>query len=488
MRITLAALTVVALLTPMTHFSISSVRAQSTASLAPAAAQSVGGGASAAPTAWVDTYRADADHLIAAATADQFAWNRLAELTDTFGPRLSGSKNLQMAIQWAAAKMREDGFDDVRIEPVKVPMWVRGKESLEVVEPGPRPLVMLGLGGSVGTPEAGIEGEPLIVDSFDTLEKQSAQARGRIVVFNVPFTSYGETVRYRTNGASRAAQYGAVAMLVRAVGPTGLRTPHTGMLTYADNQPKIPAAAISAEDAAMLQRMAERGTRVRLRLKMEGRFESDADSANVVGEIRGRERPDEVVVVGGHIDSWDIGTGASDDGTGIISTWEAVRLIKKLNLKPRRTVRVVLWTNEENGVRGGAAYLARYRNDLPRHVMMLEADSGVFSPLSMGFSGGNVARAKVQAIGTLLTKLGIDRIGPSGGGADIGPSVQAGGIPSMALGGDGTRYFTIHHTPADTVDRVDPAELSRASAAIAIVTFVVADMPERLEGEKQETH
>src|SRR5262249_50065129 len=265
----------------------------------------------------------------AAATSDQFAWNRLAELSDTFGPRLSGSRNLQMAIQWAAAEMKEDGFDDVRVEPVKVPVWIRGKESLEVLEPGPRPLVMLGLGGSVGTPEAGIEGEPLIVESFDALEKQSAHVRGRIVVFNVPFTSYGETVRYRTNGPSRAAQYGAVAMLVRAVGPMGLRTTHTGMLTYADNQPKIPAAAISAEDASMLQRMAERGTHVRLHLRMEGHYDPDADSANVVGEIRGRERPDEVVVLGGHIDSWDIGGGASDDGTGIISTWEAVRLIKK---------------------------------------------------------------------------------------------------------------------------------------------------------------
>jgi carboxypeptidase Q len=486
MRTTLAALTIVALVTPITSLSTHTVRAQAAGAQAQPA-QAVNGGGAAA-NAWIEPYRANADRLIAAATGDQFGWNRLAELSDTFGPRLSGSKNLQMAIQWAAAKMKEDGFDDVRLEPVKVPVWIRGKESLDVVEPAARPLVMIGLGGSVATPDAGIEAEPLIVESFDALEKQAAQARGRIVVFNVPFTSYGETVRYRSNGASRAAQYGAVAMLVRAVGPTGLRTPHTGMMTYADNQPKIPAAAISAEDASMLQRMAERGTHVRLRLKMEGHFEPDADSANVVGEIRGRERPDEVVVLGGHIDSWDIGGGASDDGTGIISTWEAVRLIKKLNLKPRRTLRVVLWTNEENGVRGGAAYLARYRNDLPKHVMMLEADSGVFSPLSMGFSGGSTARAKVQAIASLLTKLGIDRIGPSGGGADIGPSVQAGGIPSMALGGDGTRYFTIHHTPADTVERVDPSELSRASAAIAIVAYVVADMPDRLEGERQDTH
>jgi carboxypeptidase Q len=482
MRTTVVALTVAALFLPIADLPVRATQTPSHTDNPPASSLSASTGA------WIDGYKADADRIIAAATADQFAWNRLAELSDTFGPRLSGSKNLQLALQWAAAKMKEDGFEDVRIDPVKVPVWIRGKESLEVTEPAPHTLVMLGLGGSVATPENGIEAEPLIVESFDALEKQSAQAKGRIVVFNVPFTSYGETVRYRTNGASRAAQYGAVGMLVRSVGPMGLRTPHTGMLVYADNQPKIPAAAISAEDAAMLQRMVDRGTHVRLRLKMEGRFEADADSGNVIGELRGRERPDEVVVVGGHIDSWDIGGGASDDGTGIISTWDAVRLIKKLNLKPRRTLRVVLWTNEENGVRGGAAYLMKYRNDLPKTVLMLEADSGVFSPMSMGFSGGNTARAKVQAIAALLGKLGIDRIGPSGGGADIGPSVQAGSIPSMALGGESMRYFTIHHTPADTVERIDPVDLSRASAAIAIVAYVVADMPDRLEGEKQDTH
>jgi carboxypeptidase Q len=242
MRTTLAALTLVALVAPLSSLSMPTVRAQAQPAQGPAM-PAAGGNAS---NAWIEPYRADADRLIAAATSDQFGWNRLAELSDTFGPRLSGSKNLQMAIQWAAAKMKEDGFDDVRIEPVKVPVWIRGKESLEVTDPGPRPLVMLGLGGSVATPDAGIEAEPLLVDSFDMLEKQAAQARGRIVVFNVPFTSYGETVRYRTNGASRAAQYGAVAMLVRAVGPVGLRTPHTGMMTYADNQPKIPCAAREA--------------------------------------------------------------------------------------------------------------------------------------------------------------------------------------------------------------------------------------------------
>jgi carboxypeptidase Q len=384
--------------------------------------------------------------------------------------------------------MKKDGLENVHKEPVMVPKWVRGKESLEMIEPGPRPLPILGLGDSVGTPPEGVEGETLVVDSFDALDREAARARGRIVLFNVPFTTYGETVRYRTQGPVRAAQHGAVAMLIRGVGPIGLRTPHTGSLLSGDSaRRRIPGASISAEDSSMLQRLQDRGVKVRLRLKMEARTEGEALSANVVGEIRGRERPEEMVVVGCHLDSWDVGTGASDDGAGCVVTWEALRLMKSLGLKPRRTVRLVLWTNEENGLRGGVAYLARHRSTLSHHVMMLEADMGVFAPISFGFTGSERARAKVQAIASLLTKVGADRVGPSGGGADIGPSVQAGNIPSMALSGDPVRYFQIHHTPADTVDRIDPAELSRASAAIAVMTYIIADMPERLDGVTQET-
>jgi carboxypeptidase Q len=199
-----------------------------------------------------------------------------------------------------------------------------------------------------------------------------------------------------------------------------------------------------------------------------------------VGEIAGREHPHEVVVVGGHFDSWDVGTGASDDGGGCIVTWEALRLMKKLNLRPRRTVRVVLWTNEENGLRGGQAYLERYRSVLDRHVLMLESDSGVFRPTGFGFTGSDSARARIRDIATLLAGIHADRIGPSGGGADIGPSVEAGRLPAMSLEVDGD-YFRIHHTPADTVDKIDPMDMSRAAAAIAVIAYVVADMPERLK-------
>jgi carboxypeptidase Q len=435
-----------------------------------------------APTAqsqWIDAYREAASRLVGEALSTRFAWERLALLGDTFGSRLSGSRDLEDAIDWAVAEMNKDGLENVRKEPVKVPHWVRGQESVEIISPRLQPLVMLGLGNSVGTPPEGIEADVLVVRNFQELDAAGGRARGRIVLFNAPFTTYGETVQYRANGPSRAAVLGAVAALVRSVGPPGLRTPHTGALRYAPGQPQIPAAAITLEDAERLQRMQDRGTAVRLRLKMAAKFLPDADSFNVVAEVRGRELPDEVVVVGGHFDSWDVGTGSTDDGGGCVVTWEALRLMKKLNLRPRRTVRVVLWTNKENGLRGGLAYLNRYRSQLPNHVLMLESDSGVFRPTGFGFTGSERARATVSQIATLLRGIRADQIGPNGGGADIGPTVDAGGIPAMSLEVDG-KYFLIHHTPADTVDKIDPMDMARASAAIAVMSYVVADMPDRL--------
>src|SRR3954452_18629158 len=339
---------------------------------------------------------------------------------------------------------------------------------------------MLGLGGSVATPPEGVEAPLLVVHSYEELESQAAKARGRIVLFNVPFTNYGETSRYRWNGASRAARHGALAMLIRSVGPNGLRLPHTGALTYAADAPRIPAAAISTEDADRLQRMADRGDRIVIRLRVEAHVEPDAESANVVGEIRGRERPEEIVVVSGHLDSWDVGAGATDDGGGCVVSWEALRIMKKLNLRPRRTVRVVLWSNEENGGRGGLAYRDQHRAELARHVMMLESDGGVFRPLGFGFTGNEAARATVKAIATLLSGIAADQITPGGGGADIGPSMQEAHVPGMSLEVDGAKYFVIHHTAADTIDKIDPVEMAKCAAAVAVMAYVVADLPQRL--------
>ena len=436
--------------------------------------------AAAGKPAWLEAYRDPAARLIGEAVSSTFAWDRLSVLTDTIGNRLSGSPALDRAIQWAVAEMNTDGLENVHTERVMVPKWVRGNESAEIVEPARHAMVMLGLGDSVGTTGDGIQAEVLVVHTFDELDAKAASARGRIVLFNGPFTNYGETVRFRSAGPSRAARHGAVALLVRAVGPAGLRTPHTGALQYASDARKIPAAAISSEDADRLQRMADRGSTIVVRLTMDAHVDADAESANVVGEIRGRERPDEVVVVSGHLDSWDVGAGATDDGGGCVVTWEALRIMKKLNLRPRRTVRVVLWTNEENGGRGGLAYRDQHRAELARHVMMLESDGGVFRPLGFGFTGNDAARDTVKAIASLLTGLAADQISPGGGGADIGPSMQAAHVPGMSLEVDGSKYFLIHHTPADTIDKIDPVEMAKCAAAVAVMAYVVADLPQRL--------
>jgi len=429
---------------------------------------------------WLDAYRAPASRLIGEAVSGTFAWDRLATLTDTIGNRLSGTPALDRAIQWAVTEMTRDGLENVHTERVMVPKWVRGAESAEIVEPVRHHMVMLGLGDSIGTAPEGVQGDVLVVRSFEELDAKASAARGRIVLFNVPFTSYGETVRFRSMGPSRAARHGAVAMLVRSVGPSGLRTAHTGALNYTSDAAKIPAAAISAEDADRLQRMTDRGGRVVVRLKMEAHFEPDVPSANVVGEIRGRERPDEIIVVSGHLDSWDVGAGATDDGGGCVVTWEAVRLMKKLNLRPRRTVRVVLWTNEENGGRGGLAYRDQHRAELAKHVLMIESDGGVVRPQGFGVTGSDAARETVKTFASLLSGIAADQISPGGGGADIGPSMQEGHIAGMSLDVDGSKYFLIHHTPADTVDKIDPVEMAKCAAAVAVMAYVVADLPQRL--------
>jgi carboxypeptidase Q len=458
------------------------------ATFALAAALTASLAAQASQPAWLDQYRSAASRLIAESQAGDFAWQRLAEMTDTFGNRLSGSENLEKAIDWAVATMKKDGLDNVRKEPVMVPKWVRGKESLDLVEPVRQPLVMLGLGNSVGTPAAGLEADVIVIGSFDDLDRRAAEVRGKIVLFNVPFTNYGQTVAYRSGGPSRAAKLGAVAMFVRSVGPAGLRTAHTGATVYTADAPKIPAAAIPTEDADRFQRLTDRGVRIRVKLQMEAHVEPDAQSYNVVGELTGRELPNEFVVMGGHIDSWDVGAGASDDGGGDIVTWEALRLMKKLNLRPRRTVRVVLFTNEENGSKGGEAYLAAHKAELAGHVMLMESDGGVFDPAGFGFTfdpaktgkpGADAAEHTVAAIASLLKSLGADTIQAGGGGADIGPAGTAGNIPMMShlVNGD---YFLIHHTQADTIARITPKQMSDNAAAIAVMAYVIAELPGRL--------
>ncbi len=425
------------------------------------------------------TYHRLADEIIDAALDDEDAWNRLAYLVDTFGPRFSGTQNLEDAIDWILREMQMDGFENVRGEKVMVPRWVRGDESLHLLEPREAKLQVLGLGGSIGTPDDGIEADVLVVNSFDELTARADEARGRIVLFNVPFTSYGQTVAYRVDGAVRAAEVGAIASLVRSVGPASLYTPHTGNMHYEEDVPRIPHAAVTLEDAAMMQRMQDRGQSVRLRLRMEAENLPDVPSRNVVAEFVGTEYPEEVVVLGGHVDSWDVGQGAMDDAGGCVAAWEAVRLLKELGLRPRRTLRVVLWTNEENGLRGAEAYRDRYEHELERHVLAIESDGGVFKPAGFGFSGTDEAYALVKEIGLLLNRIESGEVVRGGGGADIAPLMRE-GVPGMGLNVERSRYFDLHHTPADMLDKLDQHDFNLCVAAMAVMAYVVADMPQRL--------
>ena len=428
-------------------------------------------------------HQSDGEKLIDVAMSDTAGFLRLGNMCDTFGPRFSGTDNLEKAIDWILDEMKADGLQNVHGEEVMIPKWVRGNESAHMISPWKKELHMLGLGGSIATPKNGITAEVFVVKSFDDLEERSDEAKGKIILFNVPFTNYGKTVQYRSGGAIAASKAGAVASIIRSVGPYSMNTPHTGGMRYEDGVAKIPHAAITVEDASMIARMIERGQKVKITLKMEAHFEDDSPSRNVVAEIEGSEFPEEVIVMGGHIDSWDVGQGAMDDGGGCVAAWQAVKLMKDLGLRPKRTVRVVLWTNEENGLRGGNAYRDAHKESLDNHILAIESDAGVFKPSGFGFSGSDDALAILQDIGTLLTPIESGIITKGGGGADIGPIMRE-GVPGMGLRVEGSKYFWYHHTNADTWDKLDEDEFNRCVATMAVMAYVVADMDERLPREK----
>ena len=435
--------------------------------------------ASAAPPLY-ESYKDVATQIIAIAIADQDGYAKLSYLCDRIGNRLSGSSSLNDAIQWAAAQMKRDGLENVSTQVVKVPHWVRGREEASIVAPVHHTLTMLGLGGSVATPTDGVTAQVVVVDTFDALAALGRdRIAGKIVLFNAPYEGYGRTVTYRTAGPSRAARLGAVAMLLRSVGSLAMQTPHTGALQYTDEDPKIPAAAITYEDATLIQRLSDSGEPVTVHLYMEAHTLPDADSANVMGEIPGREKPDEIVVMGGHIDSWDVGAGAQDDGSGIMAALEAAAIIKKLGLRPRRTLRVVFWTNEENGSAGGRVYRAMLGDAIHTHVAAVEMDGGAEKPVGFGLSPGGPALLRTREIGRLLEPIGASTVQEGGGGADIGPLMRD-GVPGLGLFTVGTHYFDWHHTRTDTVDKVNPQDFRLNIAAMAVMSYVLADMPERL--------
>lgn len=425
------------------------------------------------------SYSEIANRIIDTALSDSTVYHRLAYMTDTFGPRFSGTKALEDAIDWVAEEMETDGFSSVYTQPVRVPRWIRGNEYVTLNKPRSTYLNMMGLGGSIGTGGEILTAPAYVVRSVEELKANADLAKGKIVIFNVPFVAYGQTVRIRTQGAVEAAKAGAVGSLIRSVGPYSMNTPHTGNSRYQDGVRKIPHAAITVEDALMLQRMQDRKQEIEVSMYMEARMADSSMSRNIIAEIKGSEHPDEVVVLGGHIDSWDVGTGAMDDGGGCLVSWEALRLIKNLGLKPRRTIRVVLWTNEENGLRGGRVYADSVSGETEKHVLAIESDSGVFEPQGFGFSGTEKAYAQLEPIIDLMEPIGVSTLFKGGGGADISPLIRK-GVPGMGLIVDGSRYFWYHHTNADTIDKLDLTEMQKCTAAMAIMAFVVADMPERL--------
>lgn len=414
--------------------------------------------------------------IIATTTNSGVGHLRLAELCDTFSARPSGSTNLVAAIDWALARLRADGLENVRREPVKVRRWTRGEESAELISPRAEKLPVLGFGGTAATPPEGITAPVLVVSSFAELTNRSAEAKGRIVIYNAPFTGYGDSVRYRWSGAIEAAKVGAVASAIRSVTPFSLRTPHTGMMRYDEAVPKIPHAGLAPEDVERLARIQARGQTPVLRLKLSAAFGEEVEDANVVAELHGREKPDEIVVIGGHFDSWDVGQGALDDGGGCIAAWEVLRLLKEAGFTPRRTLRLVLWTNEEFGLGGAKAYRDAHRAELARHIAGIETDSGTFEPSGYGFTGSERGGEIIRGITTFLGEaLGVGEFGLGAGEADLMPLLEE-GVPALGLRLKPNNYFWFHHTDADTVDKVDPQVLRRCTAVLAVMAYALAEL------------
>jgi carboxypeptidase Q len=424
--------------------------------------------------------------------ASDHAFTWLTELCDDIGPRLSGSAQAEQAVEWGRARLEEAGADRVVLHPVNVARWVRGEvERARILEPADHRLAVLALGGSIATPPGGITAPVIVVKTFEELRSRASEARGKIVLFNRAMgetaddgsrkLGYGDAVQQRTNGAIEAAKVGAVASVIRSVGTKGAeyRLPHTGMMRYEDGVKRIPHAALAAEDADLIARLVARHPRVMLNLELDCRDEGTVQSHNVIADLRGRERPDEVVLICGHLDSWDVGHGAHDDGVGVVASMEVIRLLKSLDLRPRRTIRCVLFMNEENGLAGGLGYAKDYARELAGHVAAIEMDGGAFGFSGFGVSAGEGGVAMVDDVARRIRSVpGYEslRVRPGGGGADIGPLSRAGNVPMLSIDSDSETYFRYHHTHADTLDKVDPRELARHAAAYAALVYALAEM------------
>ncbi len=431
--------------------------------------------------------RKTAEALREKALAGTKAVDWVRSMTDEVGPRLSGSPQDMVGVAWALATLKSLGFSNVRAEKVMVPAWQRGVETGEITAPYKQKLFLTALGGSPPTPEGGLEAEVVEMASLEELDAKGAAAvKGKIVFFNKrmergsEMKGYAYAVDVRSSGPSRAARLGAAGVLIRSIGTDHNRLPHTGAMDYVAEVPKIPAAALSIPDAEMLERIVRQGKPVRVRFTLTCGDRPEAESANVIGEIRGASKPDEIVLLGAHRDSWDLGTGAIDDAAGCGIVIEAARLIGQLPKHPARTIRVCLYANEENGLAGGKAYFKAHQAELDKHAAALESDSGTDFPTSLAWTAGSSAAPFAREVAAILEPLGAGTLTEGGPGADTG-TLKIAGVPMFMVRQDSSRYFDYHHSANDTFDKIDPAGLDRNVAAVAAFAYCAASVPELLE-------
>lgn len=429
-----------------------------------------------------------------AALADDYAYKQLEHLTDSIGPRPAGSPQADAAAHYVAEELRKLGLE-VRLEPVPVPRFLRGDDSTELVEyPGQiegskQKIFVTALFGNSPTPENGITADVVVVNNFDELKAlPKEQVAGKIVFYNEVYdhrkaisgqtgSAYGAAVLYRASGALAASQMGAVAALVRSAGDGAFRLPHTGWSADAP----IPAGAVSAEDAGLIARLASQG-RVRIHLTLTTHRGTDATGYNVVADLKGSEHPEQVVIVSGHLDSWDLGTGAIDDGAGVVVAMETAELLHRLNLHPKRTLRVIAWMNEEMGATGRDTYVKDHAAEVANHVAAIESDLGAEHPLGFHAKMSDAAQKQLTPVQTVLASFGANllQLVPSSPETDIEPLADK-GVPALGIWQNGLTYFTYHHTPADTLDKIVPEELRENAACMAVMGYALADMTEPLQ-------
>lgn len=421
-------------------------------------------------------YKDIVQKIFKAANADSTAWEQLTYMCDTYGHRLCGSEGLEKSLDFMYEQMKKDGLQNVRKEEVVVPKWVRNNEYCTMILPREQKLHFLGLGGSIGTSKKGVTGEVIVVKSFEELNARSKEVKGKIVLYNALYQNYGQAVRYRWAGAVEAAKHGAIASICRSVSPVGFQIPHTGsIMNYPDSIKKIPHSAISHEDADLIERIINRGQSVVVKIYMEAENLDSVVSYNVMGELVGSEKPDEIIAIGGHSDCWDVGSGAHDDASGCFATWKALKILNDIGLTPKRTIRAVMWVNEENGLRGGIEYAYKHRHE--NHVLVFEFDSGCFPPGTFGIKGSDSVYNKVKSIEKVLNEISNIKVSKGAWGIDAQQIADMNNIPLMNLNtNDEGKYFWYHHAATDTPDKIDPKDLNNCIAAIAAMMYIYADM------------